>query len=376
MEDKNVVYIESPDFLDNEESFKTWKNRYPQGGAFVLLTEKNKDSVGLIQKTFSDLGIPFTGAVFPELLVNYSFKQTGLIIFLFPVMPSYKLITDLNKNQRNIASSLEEILSLESGSKQTLFLVFDSMVKTISSILENIYEEFADELFYMGVNAGSEGFQPMECLFDNDTLVQDGVLAMTIPDYPGGVVEHGYRVPEKLRLATSTKGNRIMSISLRNAFEVYQEILKDQFNVTLTRDNFYQYSVHFPFGIIRANNEVIVRIPVQLEEDGTLFCVGEVPANETLTVLEASEASSLETIESLKNGLSGERYPYYMLFYCAGRRLHLGERASEELLNLKNALSGSQSYGALSLGEIGTSRKGDYPLFHNAALVLSPWKSL
>jgi len=36
--------------------------------------------------------------------------------------------------------------------------------------------------------------------------------------------------------------------------------------------------LHFPFGIIRANHEVLVRIPVALEEDGSLFCVGEVPA--------------------------------------------------------------------------------------------------
>ncbi|MDH5680714.1 MAG: FIST C-terminal domain-containing protein [Spirochaetota bacterium] len=376
MKDKDVFYLESPDLLEKDERIISWKNRNPQGGAFVLLAENNWNSIPSIQKVFQNLSLDVVGAVFPELIVDYGFKRSGLIVFLFPQMPSHKIIPNLTRDSSNISSSLEEIVSLDSPDKETLFLVFDSMVGSISSILENIYMELADEVNYLGVNAGSETFRPMACLFDSRDLVQDGVLAIALRDHPGGVVEHGYRVPEKLRLATATQGNRVISIGLRMAYEVYQEILQEHYGVSLTKDNFYENAVHFPFGIIRANNEVMVRIPVQLEEDGSLFCVGEVPANETLTVLKASDSDSPDTIMALKKKVFAEENPGYMLFYCAGRRMHLGDGANEELSNLKDALEGSESYGALSLGEVGSTRQGDYPLFHNAALVLSPWKSL
>ena len=50
--------------------------------------------------------------------------------------------------------------------------------------------------------------------------------------------------------ATATEGNRIATLEWRPAFEVYQEIIKAQFGIELTRDNFYQYAVHYPFGIL------------------------------------------------------------------------------------------------------------------------------
>ena len=63
-----------------------------------------------------------------------------------------------------------------------------------------------------------------------------------------------------------------------------------------------------------------------------------------------------------------------LLFYCAGRRLHLGiEAAQKELGLFAQRTRAAQIAGALSLGEIGGSTQWDYPLFHNATLVASCW---
>ncbi|MGE0081349.1 MAG: FIST signal transduction protein, partial [Thiohalomonadaceae bacterium] len=259
----------------------------------------------------------------------------------------------------------------------TLMMLFDAMVPNVASLLDELYLRLANRVHYMGANAGSESFQPMPCLFDNERLVEHGVLTLLLGPHEGAILHHGYGVPPKMTAATSTDGNRILQIDWRPAFEVYQEMARAQYGVEINRENFYQYAVHFPFGIVRANGVILVRIPVALEEDGSLFCVGEVPPNAMLTLLEAPEVDSVHTIEALVQGLTelnGElKDRELLLFGCAGRRLHLGiEAASREVKSFVQ-LSGAQVAGALSLGEIGSTTQWGYPLFHNAALVACLW---
>jgi hypothetical protein len=251
-------------------------------------------------------------------------------------------------------------------------------VPNIASLLDTLYLRLANRVHYAGANAGSETFTPMPCLFDGQRLVSNGVLLVLLPDHRGAVLEHGYHAPEHTVCATSTSGNCITQIDWRPAFEVYQELVHDQYGVQINAANFYEHAVHFPFGIVRANHHVVVRIPVMLNADGSLFCVGEVPANSVLTLLASPAVDSTETLQVLTTGLAamdaGPAATELLLFYCAGRRMHLGlEKATAELQALGQRLPTAEVAGALSLGEIGGSRLRDYPLFHNATLVAAHW---
>ena len=162
------------------------------------------------------------------------------------------------------------------------------------------------------------------------------------------ILEHGFAPPERSMGATATEGNRITSIDWRPAFDVYQEIIKAQFGIELTRDNFYQYGVHYPFGILRANGDVVVRIPVALAEDGSVYCIGEIPENALLVMLQAPATGGngcigrlAMNLQSAHGGLIGRQL---LAFYCAGRRMHLGEAAREELTQL------AEQTGAAGLG--------------------------
>jgi hypothetical protein len=178
--------------------------------------------------------------------------------------------------------------------------------------------------------------------------------------------------------ATSTLGNCISQIDWRPAFEVYQELVYSQYGIQITPENFYEHAVHFPFGIVRANHHVLVRIPVLLNPDGSLFCVGEVPANSVLTLLKSPTVDSQETLQVLTTGLAAmngdSAASEILLFYCAGRRMHLGlNKATAELHEFEQCTQAAQIAGALSLGEIGGSTLHGYPLFHNATLVAARW---
>lgn len=356
---------------------------YPGLGICALLPEAEKEKVPVLQAACVKRKVPLVGAIFPALVKEGHFLTNGVWLLCFREMPHYALYENLptdiaeavraaEKMANDIRSQIDHIPDL------TLFMLFDAMVPNVGTMLDNLYLHLANRVHYAGANAGSETFQPMPCLFDGTRTVNNGVLLMLLTQHKGAILEHGYHTNPHTSYATSTSGNCISQIDWRPAFEVYQELVREHYGEEVTAENFYQYGVHFPFGIVRANHHVLVRIPVMLAEDGSLFCVGEVPANSVLTLLKAPTVRTVETLHNLTEGLktlNGDvEDTELLLFYCAGRRLHLGiPMATTELEAFAELTHASQIAGALSLGEIGGSTVHGYPLFHNATLVASRW---
>ncbi len=366
-----------------EQTLSKWRSQFPEMGVCAFLPEAQKDQLVHLQSTCAQLQVPLVGAIFPALVNEGVFHSDGVWLLRFDTMPFYVLHTDLPVDSDGVQRTTDAIAqqiagNLGGGDEATLFMVFDAMVPNIGTYLDEMYLRLANRVHYAGVNAGSETFAPMACLFDGQKLVQNGVLMVLLPHHHGAILEHGYHAPEQTVYATSTSGNRIAQIDWRPAFEVYQELVQQQYGVQITPQNFYEHAVHFPFGIVRANHHVVVRIPVALHADGSLFCVGEVPPNSVLTLLQSPTVDSHETLNVLTDGLramDGDgAVSDLLLFYCAGRRMHLGlEKATAELQEFDARTHATRIAGALSLGEIGGSTLHGYPLFHNAALLAARW---
>jgi len=359
-------------------ALQAWRTRGMPQGVLALVPERESAHLGELQAACGTMGFDLVGAIFPAIIEGAAFHDKGVLLLPFRRMPAHALVADLPAGASEAAACIANAVlpNLAEGGN-TLFMIFDAMVPNIASILDALYLRLADRVAYAGVNAGSETFQPMPCLFDRKTVVGGGVLCLLLPGQEGAVLEHGYAAPSEIITATSTQGNRIIGIDWRPAFEVYREQVRTLYGIDLTRENFYQYAIHFPFGILLANNDLVVRIPVALEADGSLFCVGEVPANAMLTLLRAPQVDSVGSVERILQRLATDfnaRGGDALGFYCAGRRLHLGvEQAEVELARLSAGEGGLRLHGALSLGEIGSLSAWGYPMFHNATLVCRPW---
>lgn len=357
--------------------------KHPRLGVCALLPEAEKDKVGVLQAACAKRNVALAGAIFPALVKEGRFLTSGVWLLCFREMPFFALYENLPVQAAEAELVAEKIANdirarIDHTPDMTLFMLFDAMVPNIGTLLDNLYLHLANRVHYAGANAGSETFQPMPCLFDGERTVQNGVLLMLLTPHKGAILEHGYHTNPHTSYATSASGNCISQIDWRPAFEVYQELVREHYGEEVTAENFYQYGVHFPFGIVRANHHVLVRIPVMLADDGSLFCVGEVPPNSVLTLLKAPTVRTVETLHNLTEGLKvlngNITDAELLLFYCAGRRLHLGiPMATTELEAFAELAHASQVAGALSLGEIGGSTVNGYPLFHNATLVASCW---
>ncbi len=374
-------YLPTIDTGELEAALTGWQAAHPRMGVCAMLPEAEKDKLPVLQTACRSKGIPLVGGIFPALVEGGQFRTQGVWLMRFEQMPHYMLLEDLPQDATAVTARMREVSAglaghLNGTAEVTLFMMFDAMQPNIGTLLDELYLNLANRVHYAGVNAGSETFQPMPCLFDADRLIGNGALFILLPDHKGAILEHGYHAPKHTVYATSTEGNRIAQIDWRPAFEVYQELVREQYGLEINKENFYEHAVHFPFGIVRANHHVVVRIPVALNDDGSLFCVGEVPANSVLTLLERPRVDTHETLRVLTSGLQamgGDGKPL-LLYYCAGRRMHLGlEKATEEVQEFTRRMADAPIAGALSLGEIGGSTLHGYPLFHNATLVAARW---
>ncbi len=355
-----------------------WSDRH-DGGIGVLAFVAEGEDVAVLQDACTAAGAHLGGGVFPAIISGAAMYRKGAVLLDVGTAPPSLLIEGAASSE-TAAGVTEAIAGYVEGcgpvaEDAVLFCVFDGLDPMISSHLDRLYLRLADMVRYVGVNAGSEQFANAPCMFDNHQCVAGGVLVQLLPGHPGACLEHGFHVPEEFSTATSAAGNRVVQIDWRPALDAYREMILRQYGVAVDRDNFYRLAVNFPFGILRADGEVLVRIPMALDADGSILCAGEIPPASVLALLDArakAQDAAARLAERLGE-LAGGRSETLLVFYCAGRRQQMGDNALAELAHLTDLTNASGAYGALTLGEIGSSRAGGYPLFHNATIVGMPW---
>ena len=373
------TYLESVDAGTITACFREWRDEQPALGLLALVSEHEAGAVAALQQAASQAGRPLAGAVVPGLIVGGGFRRQGVLLLALDAATPQRIVplprcgdTTDDAAVADLAAFVEAHAA-EDGS-DTLLLFFDALTPDISSFLDRLYLVVGNQVRYAGSNVGSETFQPVSCLFDNARFVGNAVLALLLPHHPGAVLAHRYGTTTPLSVATGTHGNRITSIDGVPAFEAYQKLVADTHGVALTRENFYQYAVHFPLALHLAEGEPLVRIAVAVDDDGSLYCVGEVPEAALLSIVEAPPPGAPETAQTVAAGVCAHRPAAVLAFYCAGRQLYQGEAAAAmELAELRDALAPAPVFGALSLGEIANHGGHGYPRFHNAALVAVPW---
>lgn len=373
-------YFQRIERADIDACLADWRASGLAAGALAFVAERSGGAVEDIQQAFADASLPLMGMIYPELVVDGRFEAEGLLLFGFSSLPPHILLDGLEAHEAASRTTVEGLATFvdrnaDPKAGDTLFLAFDCMVPNIGSLIEGLYAEVGDVVTFAGANAGSESFQPMPCLFDESRIRGNAVLAILLRDHPGAVLDHGYQLSGKPVMASSTSGNRVDVIAGRSAFDQYRVLAREQQGVDVQRENFYQVGVHFPFGLVRMDGDILVRIPVALTDDDSIFCVGEIPQSGMLTVVGAVEPGDMGTVRRVADRLAQQGTHNALFFYCAGRRMHLQAAASSELSALQEQV-GYPVLGALSLGEIGNARRGGYPLFHNATLVGLPWPAM
>lgn len=359
-------------FQADDAGLVPWLESRAEANLFCLMAERDRAILPTLQQACRAHHIALHGAIFPALINQQGVEPSGIWLCPEPRAQHRLVVFDRAQGFEGQVRLLEEAIHAllahwpDAAHRPCLRLIFDGQLPRVGSLLDRLYLTFADRVRYVGACAGSETFAPIDCLFDTTSAMGNGVVCSVLPAQNCQALPHGYRISDRQMLLTSHTGNCINQIDWRPAFEVYQSLAEQLCDSPISAETFYQVAVHMPFGVLRLDQEPVVRIPVQLDANGAIHCAGEVPDHAILTLLEGPPAN-LELAKSLHMS-SLPAATELALFYCAGRYQHLGDAANAELQALWRESGVQQLYGALSLGEIGERSAGQVPLFHNGAI--------
>ena len=372
-------YLDSADPDAIAICLKDWRTRHADLAILALASEHEPDAVAALQQAASQAGVPLAGAVVPGLIDGGHVRRRGVLLLARDAALPLTIVQLARGGKHTDDAAVEELaafIEAHAGKEDddTLLLFADAMTPDVTSLLDRLYLAVGNRVRYAGSNVGSESFQPIPCVFDNTRFLSGAALALLLPRHPGAALAHRYGGAAPLNVATSTRGNRVATIDGLPAFDAYRQLLANVHGVALTRENFYQHIVHFPLALHQAEGEPLVRIPVEVDADGCLHCVGEVPEAALLSVVEAAAPGDPETARAVAAGVRPHRPAAVLAFACAGRLMHQGEAATtKELSELQAQLAPAPVFGAVSLGEIANYAGQGYPRFHNATLVALAW---
>ena len=333
----------------------------------IFLAEDGAPSLSTLQQVLLEQPAPFIGAIFPGLIFGAQAMSQGALVMNLPVAASV-CVPDLSSGLFTLPPPPPQA--------QTVLVCVDGLTSHITLFLSEMYRSMGNTLRYFGGGAGSRSLEQKPCLFDRDGVYQDTALLLFLPQKSHLVVCHGWEPLYGPMLATHTQHNIIHQLNWRPVLEVYRSVVEDDCGEVLTRERFSEISKNYPFGLVKAGNELVIRDPVRITADGGLQCVGEVPEYTVISVLRGNPDTLIAAAgEAIQESLSDREAPIQTALIADGisRSVFLADRFEEELQliseQLRSVAPDVTLTGALTLGEISSVRSSYLEFFNKTCVI-------
>lgn len=340
-------------------------------GILVLACDANGWTPDQIDPLLQSTAKPLFGGLFPQIIHGSETLAKGTLVIGLPVAPRLLTVPGLSDEQADFDAILDDHAQ-ELGNGGTMFVWVDGLASRINGLVESIFHIFGLTYNYLGGGAGSLSFEQKPCLFTNQGMIGDSAV-LALLDIPSGVgVSHGWTPISGPHKVTRARGNVIHSLNWRPAFDVYREAVVQATGQEVNRENFFAISKSHPFGIIRLGDEMIVRDPIVVQDDGSLVCVGEVPQESHVDIL-VGDANSLVAAARRARELAENAFdekpsmPITFFVDCISRVLFLEEDFGRELAAVESP--DRPLLGALTLGEIANAGRSYLEFYNKTAVV-------
>lgn len=339
----------------------------------VLVAEQDRPDLGEVVAALRETDVPFFGALFPGLILGNESLETGALLIRMRSAREPLLVRGLDRTNFSVPE-LAGIAGSTPGTHTAVVFV-DGLTANVSRLLSELFSRLGNCVHYIGGGAGSLSLKQEPCVFTREGVFQDAAVVGFVPRGSTLGVRHGWSHFHGPIVATRAEGNVIFELNWQNAFEVYRDALDDCVDEPITRSNIFQITKSYPFGIFKEGHEDVVRDPVAVGESGELICVGEVPENAVLDILNGDCDSLIEAATQAAEdcrSAAGRALHGAMIVDCVSRTIFLAERFREELEAVQSRLQSLDPdlvmWGMLSLGEISSHGEG-YVEFFNKTIV-------
>jgi len=339
-------------------------------GLFFMITEHTLFDYNQLSEALNSKNYHFFGGIFPAILHGAKKFEQGIIIKKVSIANAPIIVKGLDGEQFNF----DAINKVSSPFKSILILV-DGLTTNISSFLSEMFNHLGNSINYIGGGCGSLTLEQKPTVFNNEGIFQDAALLVCLSQSISLGVRHGWETIQGPFVASSSQKNILQELNWQSAFEIYQSVIQADSGEEIGIDNFFNIAKGYPLGIVKEDEEQIVRDPIATNEKGELICVGEVPENAVLSILKGKPENLINAAKrATKDAIDTISQPPtdVLVIDCISRVLYLEEDFEEELDNINKSIKSCNSElhieGALTLGEIASDR--GYIEFYNKTVVV------
>ncbi len=283
---------------------------------------------------------------------------------------------DLSKDRQRAARALTsrfEGISNPGWAYRTALVLIDALAGHADDLVEHLSVLTAGTYRLFGGGAGGDDQFKRRVVFLGTEEIVDGAVALEIlSNKPIGVgVAHGWAPSGDSFRVTEAEGTRLGSLNAVAAAEVFEEHAA-RTGQKLDCKEPLPFFLHNVIGVDTGKGHKL-RVPLAVNEDGSVACATEVPEGATACVMgvstsAAAKAAARSTREALRQ-LEGNKPAVALFFDCVATRLRMGKDFGVELEAVQGELGEAKFAGCNTIGQI-ASAEGQFSGFHNCTAVV------
>jgi hypothetical protein len=249
----------------------------------------------------------------------------------------------------------------------------DALAGHTDAVVDELTIATGGEYRFFGGGAGDDGKFRKTHVFAGRKAASNAVAALEIlSSKPLGVgVSHGWVPAGKPMRVTEADGTRLVSLNGAPAIHYIEDYARET-GQHFDRSNPLPFFLHTILGIETAGQHRL-RVPLGVEEDGTIACAAAVPQGATIRVMKTSAESAVmaaqQATRSALEALGGSRPSAAFVFDCVATRLRMGNAFDDELRSCAELLHPAGFVGCNTYGQIARA-EGQFGGFHNCTAVV------
>jgi len=283
---------------------------------------------------------------------------------------------------RELAAALQgrrESQSPDYAHRAALVLT-DALAGQADDLIDHLSVLTAGRYQFFGGGAGDDArFERTHVFYGtgdaSPQAVPDAAVALEIlSNKPVAIgVRHGWQPASKGMRVTESAGMRLGSLDAIAAVEAVEEYAEGS-GQSFDRAAPLPFFLHNVIGLDSGDGYKL-RVPLGVQEDGSLLCAADVPEGSTARVMAATSASATEAAAAATQDAvaqlerAGHEPAVALFFDCVATRLRMGKEFGFELEAVQRALGKAQFVGFNTYGQIARA-EGQFSGFHNCTAVV------
>ncbi|HOD12048.1 MAG TPA: FIST N-terminal domain-containing protein [Candidatus Omnitrophota bacterium] len=326
------------------------------------------------------------GASTSGIILSGSIESTGIAVMTISgaskqIQFGSALIKNLEEQNPEVASrelARKVLKDFGMNPRQLSLVFFDGLSAKGPLLLRGLKESFGQFSPIVGGGSFDNFHYQKTYQYFNGDVTTDAACALMI----GGQIavglssQHGWKPLGKPRIADRTDRNVIHRINGKKAISLYEEFFGEQASL-LFLNRLNRARLFYPLGVlIEEQQKYILNHIVNVLEDGSLVCQGEVPQGAEVHIMignkDSCKQAAVQAAREAKDALLGRPAELVAIFESVARQKLLGRSAFQEVQAVKEVFGDHiPVFGMYTYGEfapLSTTERGSPCFLQNGTI--------